>query len=166
MKESRDAFKAEQRKDRLIREHIHDTYRNRKKMTEPAVCSECGAVYQNSRWSWGVDKPSGAHEALCAACHRISDRCPAGILTLSGGFLLENREEVINLVRNEEKKEKGEHPLHRIMGIEEGDEKTVITTTDIHLPRRIGDALHSAYGGDLDFHYVEESYLLRINWKR
>lgn len=165
MKGSKGVFRGEQRKDRLIHEHIHDTYRNRGKISKSAVCSECGAVYRNSRWTWG-DKPSDAHEELCAACHRITDRCPAGILTLSGSFLREHRAEIINLIHNEEKKEKGEHPLHRVMGIDEGDEEIVITTTDIHLPRRIGEALHSAYGGELNFHYRKESYFLRINWKR
>jgi hypothetical protein len=42
----------------------------------------------------------------------------------------------------------------------------VITTTDIHLPRRIGEALHRAYEGDLDFHYEEEAYSIRVTWRR
>ena len=41
---------------------------------------------------------------------------------------------------------------------------TIITTTDIHLPRRIGQALHSAYKGSLDVHYDEEGYFIRVHW--
>jgi hypothetical protein len=31
----------------------------------------------------------------------------------------------------------------------------VVTTTDIHLPRRVGHALEHAYKGKLDVHYSE-----------
>ena len=50
------------------------------------------------------------------------------------------------------------------MDIKEEGGGIVITTTDIHLPRRIGEALHHAYHGDLDFHYIKESYLIRVRW--
>lgn len=42
----------------------------------------------------------------------------------------------------------------------------VVTTTDVHLPRRIGEALHHAYAGDLDFHYDKDAYYVRVAWKR
>ena len=48
--------------------------------------------------------------------------------------------ELINLARNEEAAEKSEHPLNRIASIEQVDAGIVIKTTDIHLPRRIGEA--------------------------
>ena len=44
--------------------------------------------------------------------------------------------------------------------------KTVVTTTDIHLPRRIGHALEHAFKGKLDTHYNEEEYFIRIQWRR
>jgi hypothetical protein len=103
---------------------------------------------------------------MCPACHRIQDKYPAGFLTLEGPFLQEHKEELLHLARNEETKEKGEHPLHRIIHMEEKDESILITTTDIHLPRRIGEALRRAYEGELDFHYIEESNILRVRWKR
>ena len=39
-------------------------------------------------------------------------------------------------------------------------------TTDIHLPRRIGEALHHAHRGELDFHYDKEAYAIRVSWRR
>ena len=30
------------RGDRLIREHVHDPYKTRLKLTEPTVCPQCG----------------------------------------------------------------------------------------------------------------------------
>jgi hypothetical protein len=153
------------RGDRLIREHEHDPYKTRLKLTEPTVCPQCGAVYHEGRWHW-AERPDQAQESLCQACRRSNDRYPAGILTLSGSFLGRHRTEVLGLARHQEEQEKGEHPLHRIMSIEEQGGIIVINTTDIHLPRRIGEALHSAYEGELDFHYDKESYLIRVSWKR
>ena len=154
----------EQRGNRLIQEEVHDPYRNRKKLREPSYCAKCGALYQKGRWTWG-EKPDGAQPETCPACTRVAENQPAGILTLSGDFFADHRDEIINLARNEEEKEKGQHPLHRIMNIESGG-STIITTTDINLPRRIGKALHSAYGGDLDINYQESDYFIRVNWSR
>jgi hypothetical protein len=69
-------------------------------------------------------------------------------------------------VRNQEELEKGERPLHRVMDIEEEPGRIVVSTTDIHLPRRIGKAVHKAYKGDLDLRYEKETYFLRVNWTR
>ena len=72
----------------------------------------------------------------------------------------------MHLVHNVEKRERTEHPLKRIMAVEEEDSATLVTTTDIHLARGIGEALHHAYQGDLAFHYNPQEYLLRISWER
>lgn len=153
------------RKDRLIREEVHDPYKARLKLAEPSVCSQCGAVFQKGRWAW-TSPPSGAQEALCQACRRINDGYPAGEVTLSGRFLRQHRQEIMNLARNQEEQEKSERPLHRIMAIEDGQEGVLIKTTDIHLPRRIGQAVHSAYEGELDYRYNEDTYFIRVSWRR
>lgn len=168
MKELRKAHlgQATQRHDRLLRERVHDPYKTRLKLPEPTVCPQCGAVWQSGRWQWVAEPPQGAGHELCQACHRINDRYPAGELILSGLFLSTHKQEITQLVRNTEAAEKGEHPLHRIMAIDERDDQLVITTTDIHLPRRIGQAISNAYEGDFDFQYDEEGYFIRAKWRR
>jgi hypothetical protein len=44
-------------------------------------------------------------------------------------------------------------PAQRIANIEHTDAGLVIATTDIHLPRRIGEAIKRAYRGTLDLHF-------------
>jgi hypothetical protein len=39
----------------------------------------------------------------------------------------------------------------------------ILSTTDLHLPRRIADAGHQAYQGTLDQHYDDGGHLLRVN---
>ena len=154
-----------QRRDRMIHERIHDPYKTRDKIHEPSRCPECGAVYRGGRWSWG-EAPADADEVRCQACHRIADGYPAGELTISGAFVAPHREEIVGLIHNQDQLERGEHPLHRVMAVEDRDDGLFVTTTDIHLPRRIGEALHHAYRGELDFHYDAEGYAIRVTWSR
>ena len=153
------------RRDRLVQENRHDAYKAKQKLPEPTVCPQCGAVFHDGRWQW-LTKPAGAHEEMCPACHRIQDEFPAGYVSVSGAFFKEHREEVLHLARNEEARQKAEHPLKRIMNIEDQDDGIQITTTDIHLARGIGDALHHAYQGELEYHYNEQENLLRVVWER
>mgnify|MGYP005804724505 FL=1 len=153
------------RHDRLLQEAVHDTYQTKGKLHEPTVCPDCGAVFHAGRWQW-LEKPKGAHQASCPACHRMRDHFPAGYVSLSGKFLTAHEAEILQLIRHRETQEKAEHPLQRIMDIEKTEHGTQITTTDIHLARGIGEALHHAYQGELEFHYNPEQNLLRVNWSR
>lgn len=153
------------RQDRRLRELVHDPYHSKRKLEEPTICPICFAVYRGGRWEWGK-RIAGAHEQVCPACDRTRDEYPAGRVTVSGPFSIEHRQEILGLAWNLETKAKAEHPLDRIMRIEEGEDRLVIETTDIHLPRAIGEALHRAYEGELDYRYNEEEYYLDVRWTR
>lgn len=153
------------RRDRNVQEYQHDTYKLRGKLKEPTVCPACGASFQKGRWTW-APRPAGAHESLCPACHRIRDKYPKGLLTIAGPFLADHREEILGVVHNTEAKEKAEHPLSRIMAIEQQDGALVVSTTDTHLPRRIGEMLHRAYQGKFRVHYDEGEQFVRVKWER
>jgi len=142
-----------------------DPYKATRKPHEPSVCPQCGAVYRQGRWHWAA-RPEGAEEHLCQACHRINDRYPAGILTLSGPFVAQHKDDMLRLARHQEELEKREHPLNRIIDIEETADGIVINTTDIHLPRRIAEAQRRAWHGKTEFSYDEDGYFLRANWHR
>jgi hypothetical protein len=91
---------------------------------------------------------------------------PPGIVTLKGPVVREHEEEIVNLARNLEQAEKQEHPLNRIMAIEREEPDTlVITTTDVHLPRPIGTAIHHAFHGDLKLRFDEDDYFIRVDWR-
>ncbi len=156
------------RRDRLIRERVHDTYKMRSKPPEPTVCPDCHAVFQKGRWQWATaNGHAEVYASLCPACHRIRDRCPGGYLSLGGAFFQAHADEILHLARNVEAREKGAHPLRRIMGVESRDGGVEITTTDMGLARDIGEAINDAYkGGELDYEYTNEANILQVSWTR
>jgi NMD protein affecting ribosome stability and mRNA decay len=142
-----------------------DAYRPGAKARGPAHCRKCGAVFRNGRWTWTA-APAGAARLRCPACRRIDEGSPAGYIALSGGFFSAHRSEVLACVRNCEKKEKTTHPLERIMAIRPAGDGTMVTTTSVHLARRVAHALESAFKGTLNIAYNHQDNLLRVRWSR
>ncbi len=153
------------RRDRLVQEKRHDTYKEWEKWPEPTVCKLCSAVFTGGRWTWN-QPPENAHYTICPACQRIKDKMPAGIIDIKGNFWKHHRDEILNLINNEAKLQKQAHPMERIMELEEGEDKIYITTTGVHIARRIGEALYRAYQGEFDFTYGDEEKSIRVFWKR
>jgi hypothetical protein len=148
---------------RAQEDHINDPYRWSHKAPHAAFCPQCGAVYQEGRWHW-ADRPAAAVEVTCQACHRTNDKFPAGIVTLAGGRLAKLKDQLIHLARHQEEAERPEHPLNRIIAVDEGEGQVVIKTSDIHLPRRIGEAIERAYKGELKIHFDKSNYFVRVDW--
>jgi NMD protein affecting ribosome stability and mRNA decay len=142
-----------------------DPYRRTARPTEPTVCPSCGAVFDAGRWAW-KQKPDDANEENCPACQRIRDDFPAGYVTIKGEFIKAHRDEIVALINAKEQRQKAEHPLQRIMAIEDVRDGLQVSTTDSHLARGIGEALYDAYKGDLKLRYSRDENLLRATWKR
>lgn len=148
---------------RAQQDPVLDPYQEREKLHEGTLCPQCGAVYHEGRWRWAAASEGGS-KTLCAACRRINDNLPAGVVKLHGIFGRHQMDEVVRLARHQEDAEKREHPLNRIIGIEQEDEAIVITTTDFHLPRRIGAAVKRAFHGRLEEDFDDAGYFLRVSW--
>ena len=144
--------------------HVLDPYQGRKKPAVGTVCPDCGAVYDKGRWQWSPKPDRPSHEELCAACKRIRDKLPAGVVTLRGEAALLHKQELLHLAQHQEEAEKSEHPLNRIMGVKEDSGGIIIETTDIHLPRRIGEAVRRAFHGELESHFEQDGYFVRVTW--
>jgi NMD protein affecting ribosome stability and mRNA decay len=164
MKSERGGFRMI-RREQLLQELVHDSYRPAKKLKGATVCPQCGLVFGNGRWTRDA-APDGARKQRCPACQRANDRFPAGYVTLEGPFLREHREEITRLVRNCEAKENAEHPLERILSVSPSVEGVEVTTTGTHLAREIAERVHDAYKGELQLNYSREDHLLRARWRR
>ncbi len=151
---------------RMLPEWEHDPYHARRKWSEPTHCPDCGAIFQDGRWQRGA-APAAAEAHRCPACQRIQAHDLAGYLRLGGAFLAGHRQEIEQLVRHYVERQQAEHPLKRLIAINEQEDGAVeLTFTDPHLTRGVGEALQSAYDGELDYHYQDGEYLLRVRWCR
>lgn len=160
-------FSKHGREDRLIKEEVHDPYMARCKPSEPTVCSECGVAFTGGRWQWVEESLAEPHMMLCPACQRIHDRVPAGYLTLGGSFFTAQKDEIMNLIQNHVEQQKKQHPMKRLINIEDqADDSMLLTFTDLHLVSSVGKAIESAYQGDFDVQYTDEASIVRGKWHR
>jgi NMD protein affecting ribosome stability and mRNA decay len=149
-----------------------DPYRQKMGRAEAAICTRCHAVYKNKRWylSENIYKntagQSGVVEVTCPACKKIKDSFPGGIVRISGDFIRDHVEEIMNLVRNEEDRARGFNPLERIMKIHRLENGYEITTTNEKLAQRIARRLERAYQGHVNYKWSDGTKLLRAEWVR
>lgn len=158
------------RKDRLIREKIHDPYHETRKSADGVMCPACHAIYQSGHWLWPredeIQNLSSADQSLCPACRRIRDKYPAGIVVLEGQYLNRRKEEILNLVDRIVKEQSYKSPLKKVISHDENKGAIVIHVTDDHLARQLGEAIHRAHKGDLKIKYGEEARFVRVHWRR
>lgn len=153
-------------------ESYYDPYLQNLKPEEVARCRECHSVYAGKRWELesqaeeDLARAARVVETLCPACQKIRDRLPGGIVTLSGGFVNQHKEEIVSMIRNENDEAMRINPLERIMDIEESDGSLVVSTTNEKLAQRIGRAAHKAWSGDVEYKWSKGTKLARVNWHR
>lgn len=150
-----------------------DPYIPRKSASATGVCPKCHAISRNKRWHLDAKeyaaltrKAGGAVLRRCPACRKIADGFPAGVVLLRGGYLRAHRAEILNLVRNEERRAMGFNPLARIMHLIEKSGEMEIATTDEKLAQRIGREVRKACRGTVEYKWSEDAKLLRVNWVR
>jgi NMD protein affecting ribosome stability and mRNA decay len=165
MKEERGNISRNFRRQPATHHPPDDPYRATMKPPEPTRCPSCSASFQRGRWSW-EPAPPDSHEQMCPACQRTEDDFPGGYVLLRGDFLKGHRDELISTIKAKEKREKAEHPLQRIMDIRDVATGIQVSTTDSHMARGIGEALHQAFQGDLKIRYSKDENLVRVLWKR
>lgn len=137
-----------------------------------AVCKKCHAVFINKRWTLDEDlygktvDRKDTVRIICAACRKVKDKFPGGVVKLKGEFLSEHKNEILNLIKNEEQRAMGFNPLERIMSIHDIKSGIEITTTNEKLAQRIGRSLQKAYQGRVYYKWSDDTKLLRAEWER
>ena len=149
---------------RVLDSKRHDPYQPKGKYRDMR-CTGCGALYRSGRWQWASMDATVA-SGTCPACRRIADRMPAGRLSLEGPYVAQHQSDIVHIAQHEADAERADHPMHRIMALEPRAGGIEITTTDIHLPRRIGEALKRAHDGDLTVAFGDDAYEIRVRWRR
>lgn len=141
-------------------------------LEDGSVCVGCGAVYHNQHWNLDERRrdllvnTGAAKEVQCPACKIVQERNPQGIVTLSGDYWGQHRDEILNLVRNEESRASQVNPLERIIDIRDESDCLVIETTNVKLAQRIGRRVHSAHKGEVQYRWPDGDHLVRVYWER
>jgi hypothetical protein len=136
-----------------------DPYLPKEGLHDMAVCKKCSAIYYNKRWSIaGVPYKKTKENkktmlVLCPACRKIRDGYAEGFVTLKGDYLKEHKQDILNLVKNEEERAVGYNPLERIIALKDRGSIVEITTTNEKLAQRIGKK-------------VQKDRVTRVVWER
>ncbi len=147
---------------RNVQEKHHDTYVRKAKAPDSLECDGCGVVRHGGRWYWGAAPFGEVHGGLCPACQRIRDKHPAGTIHLPEA-LLAKPDEIRRLVRAVDESERAEHPLERVMALEYTDDGMLVTTTGIHIARRIASRLQRHFHKKPRIEYGNSNGV-RVSW--
>jgi len=140
---------------------------------EAAICTGCQAFYQSKRWFFD-DKlakrlagTAKVREVVCPTCRKIKDRYAEGILTLSGEFFKDHREEIVTLLEKEAGRVGNRNVADRVIQMAPaGKDKLVVETTTEKLAQHLGRTIYKAYKGELGFKWAEMNKFVRVYWSR
>jgi len=89
-----------------------------------------------------------------------------GLIRLSGKFLLDHEEEIVNLIKHEGRIAEQRDPAHRVKNIEKKNGGIVAEITDHNLALHIGKALTHAYKGEHEFKFLKGEKYVEVDWRR
>lgn len=89
-----------------------------------------------------------------------------GIVKISGAFLLDHEDDILNLVKKESQVAEGQNPEHRVTKIEKIDGRITVQVSEHTLASHIGKSLSRAYKGELETKYHEGEMFSEVSWKR
>jgi hypothetical protein len=158
---------------RELGERRDDPYAREERLADDTVCPRCTAITRQGLWYFDPERAEVLLAAgepttvLCPACRKIEEQVPQGVLTLHGGYLAAHRDEILNLIRNEESRALEVNPMERIMTLSwGGDEQLRVETTTPKLAQRLGRAVHHAHRGSVRYQWGGRESLARVYWER
>jgi len=153
---------------------LPDPYISVKGLPEPTICPTCSAVYHKKHWSFDKDlllkvkNDPKVHFQKCPADRKIEDHYAMGKIQLSGAFISEHHDELINIIKSEERRALENNPLDRLMLIEKRNGGGIyVETTSDALATRIGHHLKKAYkGGDEEIKFRAGDKFVEVLWHK
>jgi hypothetical protein len=133
---------------------------------EPAdaiVCDDCSVLHHDGQWYWGAPPRGPVEGGLCPACRQIRDHYPTGTIRVPAD-LITQRDHLLHLIRNADALESANHPLERLMDIDTRNSGLIVTTTGIHLARRIASKLGRALARKPRMQYSAGQLLVDVDF--
>lgn len=110
--------------------------------------------------------PLGREKGVRYEQARNRDVEMGGIIRISGAFILDHKEEILNLVKHEGELAEQRNKNSKVTKIEQIKNEIVVETSEHNLAQRIGKALHRAYKGDHNFKFRPGEKFVEVTWKR
>ncbi len=89
-----------------------------------------------------------------------------GVIRISGKFLFDHEDEIINLVKHEGKLAETRNPEHRVTKIEKNNGGIVVETSVHNLALHIGKRLEHAYKGKHEYRFLKGEKFVEVLWQR
>ncbi len=124
------------------------------------VCKVCHAVCPEKHWHYNerlyeaYSDAKGVQSVECEGCHRIKVKDYSGTVYIEGDVLKTKKDELLRVIKNEEKIDKPDHFLSRIFDIVEEKNRLVVHTLNQRLALNIGMQLKKTFRGKL--HILKE----------
>ncbi|MEA3272170.1 MAG: hypothetical protein U9P90_00710 [Patescibacteria group bacterium] len=133
------------------------------------LCSKCDAVYYDKHWHTNkkyadvLRGQKGVKTEVCLECKHSKNSSFEGEVVLKN--LPEDKEELLNLVRNVGERASRRDPEEKIIKIEDKGDAVRILTTENQLAVSIGRQIDRAFkGGELEIKWSERDALVRVRW--
>ncbi|MGE5619777.1 MAG: BCAM0308 family protein [Sphingomonadaceae bacterium] len=136
------------------------------------ICPVCHAISDGKLWHLDEEEyrrlrhDPNVRVELCPADQRIQRQMYDGEVVLRGKWMQDHKEEVLNWVRNEEKRARATNPTARLAAVHDREDYIYILTTSQALARRIGSGLRSAFKGRLTVQRLPFETFTRVRWAR
>lgn len=136
------------------------------------VCPRCRAISLQKRWFLDdalYDKLRRDPEAQlvrCPGCERVERGIYEGRVVLRGDWIVDHKDEVINLIKNQESEARQTNPFSRIGVIKDQGNQLELYVTTQWLAVRIGKELRKAHKGELQIDHLPQQKFSLVTWHR
>jgi len=119
------------------------------------ICKVCHAICPEKHWSYderlyeAYQDAKGVESVVCEGCHRVKMKDFHGTVYIEGKVLKEKKDELLRLIKNEEKRDLPTHTLSRIYDIIDEKSRLVVHTLNQRLAFNIGMQLKKTFRGKL-----------------
>lgn len=136
------------------------------------ICPRCHAISDIKRWYFDEERyqqlksQPDVQVVRCPGCERIDRQLYGGEIHLRSPLLVENKEQVLSMIRNQEREAAENNPLARLAVVQDQDAEITILTTTAFLAERIGKEFKKAFDGDLRIDRLPAEEFSRVYWDR
>lgn len=135
-------------------------------------CKVCGALQVDNKWyaPGTYDKKvddKALEPTICPGDEMLQKGDIKGVVRLSGSFIDDHEEEILNLVRNVAREKLERNISARMFDFEPVKGSSInIETTDTHLAVALGKEVEKAFKGELTIDWLEGASSVRVDWVR